>query len=187
MVCPTATHHKRCDVAVQSLSTTVLLTKGWTTCGRRDSSFSPLVTQVVTGSFRYEGPLARFVCSVSMCSSNEHSFGGWSPEIDRKACSMREWGENNRLISGLTKLAMIWRQKAFFLGGNDVLLAWQHGVHGWSGPRTYEHGLAIALHNTSISSYSPTGQRRHLFHGSTFTCLLVPRNLMLMLRLELDA
>jgi hypothetical protein len=99
---------------------------------------------------------------------------------------MREWGENNRLISGLTKLAMIRREKAFF-GGDDVLLVWQHGVHGWSGPRTYKHGFAIAQHKTSISTYSPTGQRRHLLHGSAITCLLVPRNLMLMLRHELDA
>jgi hypothetical protein len=56
--------------------------------------------------------------------------------------------------------------------GNEVLLVWKHGVHVWSGSCTLKYGLAIAQHNTSISPYSPTGQRHHLLHGSTTTWLL---------------
>lgn len=57
------------------------------------------------------------------------------------------------------------------LGGAKFCLWGRMGYMFWSGSFTSKYGLAaMAQHNNSCFPYSPTGQRRHLLHGSTTTC-----------------
>jgi hypothetical protein len=57
------------------------------------------------------------------------------------------------------------------------------------GSTEYVFGVApeprfVAQHNTCVSHYSLTGQRRHLLHGSTTTCMFVSRGLLLMVNID---